>query len=171
MPSSWQVASRSWLYEPNGVGGATTAISLDARRLRRHGRHQHRRRIRRRAAGHADADARAAAGSAAAGSRRAAFRSARRGAGSPSGIGGCCRECGGSFRETSARPSAWAAASSCGRHAQRVGRELHLSSSLAVYSSTASRPRVRTSRQIRSTTWPATAARRTPRSSSSARPR
>ena len=31
---------------------------LDARRLRRHGRHQHRRRIRRRAARHADADAR-----------------------------------------------------------------------------------------------------------------
>ena len=28
MPSSWQVASRSALYAPNCVGGATTASSL-----------------------------------------------------------------------------------------------------------------------------------------------
>ena len=150
-PSSWHVASRSRLYEPNGVGGATTAISLHARRLGGHGGHQHRRGIRRRAAGHADAHPlqRQIALPQIAAVR--ARRPSRRGARSPAGTARCCRGCGGSSPETPGRP----------RRGPRPVRPAEtrivaavscLPSSLAVYSSTAASPRSRTSPQIRSTT-------------------
>ena len=113
-PSSWHVASKSWLYEPNGVGGATTAISLDARRLRGDDRHQHRRGIRRRAAGHAHADAPQRQVALRRDSRRARSGPSRRGAGSPAGTAGCASRIRRTVSRNSGSAAACAAASSAG---------------------------------------------------------
>ena len=58
MPNSWHVASKIGIVGAELRRRRDDRQFLHARRLRRHGRHQHRRRIRRRPAGHANADAR-----------------------------------------------------------------------------------------------------------------
>ena len=150
MPSSWHVAAgrcctsrtasaarrpRSPRRPPPAPARPSSARSTDTRPRRRARRCRSAR----------------AADSAAADSRRAAFRFARRGAGSPSETAGCCRECGEPPPGTSGplsrgrRPA---------RSPARAARRPTASPCRAWPCSRAPRrgPRLRTSEQIRSTT-------------------
>ena len=86
---------------PNRVGGTTTAISRDARRLRRDDRHQQARRIRRGPAGDADAHPPQRPIQQTQLDPRPALPAGRRGGGSPADTPGCCR---GPGRSSPGRP-------------------------------------------------------------------